>query len=248
MVEDQSQENVPSLRSSDPGLATLIEGRLDLPIHDADHLVELMSRVADLAVEYIDGADHAGITVVFEGSRPLTVAPTDQRVEDFDSGQYRLNQGPCLLASSTDRTVVIDLEEMAVRWPELAEVSRRCGISRVVASPVHRHRMSVGSLNLYTDGTTTVMLSATSPVLVMLLEHLDRGMDDYSDSLAAFQRVHALHSALEDRAVIDTAVGMIIESRRCTRDEALEYLDHMTRVENTSLRSAADKVVADRGV
>lgn len=245
MVE---HENTPSLRSTDPLLAALIDDRLTLTVHDADHLIELMSRAADLAVKYISGADHAGITVVFHGSDPLTIAPTDERVKEFDASQYRIDAGPCLRASRTDRTVAFDMAEMTLLWPELAAVSKLCGISRVLAAPVHRRRQSVGSLNMYTDEQTTAVISAVSPVLVMLLEHLDRGMDDYSDSVSALGRVTILRTALENRAVVENALGIITESTGCTRDEASDLLSHKAREQNTSLRAAADQVVADRSL
>ncbi|WP_338890146.1 ANTAR domain-containing protein [Rhodococcus sovatensis] len=245
MVE---HEKTPSLRSIDPVLAALIDDRLTLTIHDADHLIELMSRAADLAVEYISGADHAGITVVFQGSDPLTIAPTDERVKEFDASQYRIDAGPCLRATRTDRTVDIDMAEMTRLWPELAAVSRLCGISRVLAAPVHRHRQSVGSLNMYTDERTTAVISAVSPVLAILLEHLDRGMDDYSDSLAALERVNALRTALENRVVIENALGTITELAGCTRDEASDLLSRKARQENTTLRVAADRTIADRSL
>lgn len=248
MVDHESPQGPPALRSSDPALADLIDARLTLQIHDADHLVELMNRVAELAVDHIAGADHAGMTVVLEGSDPFTIAPTDKRVKEFDRSQYDLDAGPCLLATRSDHVVEIDLPDMISRWPDLAAVSQECGISRVLAAPIHRHNEAVGSLNLYTDIDTAVIISSTSAVLAVLLVHLDRAMNDYCDNLAAARQVQVLRSALEDRTIIDNALGIITETRRCSHDEAVEILDAAARAENTGLRSIASRIVADRAL
>ncbi|MBY4275284.1 ANTAR domain-containing protein [Rhodococcus fascians] len=241
-------EDWASLRTTDPALADLIDSRLTLSVLDADHLVELMTRVAELAVEHIAGADHAGITVVLDTAAPLTVGPTDERVEVFDRSQYELGVGPCLLAAESNRFVDIDLPEMTRRWPDLAEVSKVCGISRVFAAPLHRYDESVGSLNLYTDSRTAVVVSATSPVLRALLERLDSGMDDYSDNLAAARHVEVLRFALEDRATIEFAVGIIVQSRGCSHEEALRIFDAMAGHDAEHRRSVAERIVADRGL
>ncbi|MBM7241928.1 ANTAR domain-containing protein [Rhodococcus fascians] len=239
-------DDLSSLRSTDPALADLIDSRLSLSVLDADHLVELMTRVAELAVEHIAGADHAGITVVLDTAAPLTVGPTDERVEMFDRSQYELGVGPCLLAAESNRFVDIDLPEMTRRWPDLAEVSRACGISRVFAAPLHRYDESVGSLNLYTDSSTAVVVASTSPVLRTLLERLDSGMDDYSDNLAAARHVELLRSALEDRATIEFAGGIIVQSRGCSHDEAKRIFDAVAGHDADRRRSVAERIVADR--
>ena len=246
MVDHGGNNHRSGLRSADPVLADLFDARLALSVLDADHLVELMTRVAELAVEYIAGADHAGITVVLDTSAPLTVGPTDERVEIFDRSQYELDVGPCLSATRSDRFVDVDLPEMTRLWPDLAEVSRKCGISRVFAAPLHRHNESVGSLNLYTDSRTTVVVSSTSPVLLALLEHLDTGMSDYSDTLAAARRAEVLRSALDDRASVDFAVGIIAQSRGCTQVDAARIFDSLAGHDPERRRSAARRIVADR--
>ncbi|MFI8567041.1 ANTAR domain-containing protein [Rhodococcus sp. NPDC078407] len=246
MVDHEDGNHRSGLRATDPVLADLFDTRLALSMLDADHLVELMTRVAELAVEHIAGADHAGITVVLDTSAPLTVGPTDERVEVFDRSQYELDVGPCLLATRTDRFVDVDLREMSRLWPELAEVSRQCGISRVFAAPLHRHDESVGSLNLYTDSRTTVVVSSTSPALLALLEHLDSGMADYSDNLAAARQAEVLRSALEDRATVDFAVGIIAQSRGCTQQEAVHIFDTVAGHDTERRRSTARRIVADR--
>ncbi|MGA9874058.1 MAG: ANTAR domain-containing protein [Rhodococcus sp. (in: high G+C Gram-positive bacteria)] len=237
-----------SLRATDPDLADLIERRLSVSARDADHLIELMTRVADLATEHISGADQAGITVELDDDAPMTIAPTDHRVQRFDNSQYEHDNGPCLQATRTDRVIDIGIAEMRELWPDLAAVSEQCGIGRVLAAPLHRRSIAVGSLNLYTDAATVTSISADSPVLVVLLDHLDRALDVYSNYSAVAEHAHALRGALEGRTIIDNALGMISELEQCSFDAAVEILDRKARIENVPRRAAADSVVAHRTI
>jgi hypothetical protein len=48
----------------------------------------------DLAVERIDGCDHAGVSIV-QGRTICTLASSDDVVRSADAVQYELDEGPC---------------------------------------------------------------------------------------------------------------------------------------------------------
>ncbi len=248
MADSSKPHNAQPLKLTDPHLAAIIESRMRLPVSGADHIVELMTRASELAVEHITGADHAGITIAFDPDGPFTVAPTDDLVQQFDDAQYEMDSGPCLLASRTDKIVETNLSIMSQLWPDLAITAYRCGIDRVLAAPLHRRHVSVGSLNLYTDADATTSISPTSATLMDLLEHLDRGLDEYSDHMAASTAATAVHDAVDDRTVIEQAVGVIIGRLDCSHDAAVDALLDKAAAENVGVREAAERVLRDRAV
>lgn len=246
-----NSENPPdklTLADIDPALAGVISQRLTVPMHGADHILELMTRAAELAVEHVIGADHAGITIAFDGETPFTIAPTDERVQQFDNAQYELNSGPCLLAARTDKPVNVDLTAISQLWPGLASAAHHSGIGRVAASPLHRRDVSVGSLNLYTDADAADAVSHDSAVLIELLRLLDRGLDKYSEYTAAAAAVRALHESVDLRANIDRAVGVISASTDCSYDTAFARLIAKADADRIDLREAAERVIRDRGI
>lgn len=235
-----------SLAATAPDLAARIDDTLTFPILGGDYVVELMSRVCELAVEHINGADHAGISIEFDGHDPFTVAPTDDRVTVFDHAQYDTGAGPCLSARRSNSFVSVDLRQMGRLWPDLSITANQCGIDRVLAAPLHRRQHPIGSLNLYTDAATPATISPASAVLAVLLWHLDRCLTDYSDHLENSDYARDLHRAVTDRAVYHYAVGVIAETLRCSRADAADALAATARVDNAPLGDVAARIVRTR--
>ncbi|MBA3528355.1 MAG: hypothetical protein H0T91_03400, partial [Propionibacteriaceae bacterium] len=67
-------------------LSRLATGRLSLE--------ESLTRVAELAVRAIPGAEGAGLTILEDG-RPETIVATEPFVAEVDAVQYGIGQGPC---------------------------------------------------------------------------------------------------------------------------------------------------------
>ena len=78
---------------------------------------ELLQVAVDLAVEIINGGDHAGICVV-QGRELSTPVASDDVVRRGDALQYQLNEGPCLDAVRCQETVISRNLVEEARWPE----------------------------------------------------------------------------------------------------------------------------------
>jgi len=59
---------------------------------------EQLGLVLDAAIDTIDGADEASITILHRDGRVETVADTDPLTYKLDQAQYDLNEGPGLEA------------------------------------------------------------------------------------------------------------------------------------------------------
>jgi GAF domain-containing protein len=113
-------------------------------------LSELLSEVADLAVETIPGCVSASITVIHEMA-PETVASADSRARAVDEGQYRDGRGPCLEAARSGRPVRVDDvadAEPDLTWPSIA---RAANITATLSMPLITSTNIDAALNLYTD-------------------------------------------------------------------------------------------------
>lgn len=246
MVDNDPSLPRPSLAATNPDLAARIDDTLTFPILGGDYVVELMSRATELAVAHIDGADHAGISIEFDGHAPFTIAPTGDRVTVFDHAQYEGNSGPCLTARRTDTVVRVDLRQMGRLWPDLSITAHQCCIDRVFAAPLHCRQHPIGSLNLYTDAATPATISPGSAVLALLLFHLDRCLADYSDHLEASDNARDLHQTVTDNAVYHQAIGVIAETLRCSRADAADALAATAQVDSAPLGDVAARIVRTR--
>jgi hypothetical protein len=87
-----------------------------------------------------------------------------------------------------------------------------------------------------------------------MVEISDSEMDQFApfatvvlDNMSAYQdargMVDNLRVALESRAVIDQAKGILIERHRLTADQAFQYLTRASSLTNTKLRLVAEQLV-----
>jgi len=77
-------------------LATLSAARLSLE--------DLLTQVAELAVQAIPGADGAGLLLI-EDDHPDTVVTSTGFAREVEDIQHGINEGPCITAAATRGTV-----------------------------------------------------------------------------------------------------------------------------------------------
>jgi putative methionine-R-sulfoxide reductase with GAF domain len=85
-----------------------------------DDVQATLLKITALAVETIDGCDHAGISLV-EGRKIGTPAASDDVPVQVDAIQYETDQGPCLDAIREHETFRIDDLAREDRWPNFSQ-------------------------------------------------------------------------------------------------------------------------------
>src|SRR4051812_39971228 len=75
--------------------------------------------VAGLAVETVDGAESASVTLLM-GERPSTVVSTGALATGLDETQYEQGYGPCLDAVLSRQIMEITDMRTETRWPDFA--------------------------------------------------------------------------------------------------------------------------------
>ncbi|SCG39048.1 GAF and ANTAR domain-containing protein [Micromonospora rifamycinica] len=213
-------------------------GRLRL---DETGVDEVLRMVADLARSSLRGASEVSVTLL-RGSSPQSVAVTGDVALLLDEWQYRQGHGPCLDASITGDTLTVVDTGTEERWPAWASRAVDAGVGSAVAIGLPIQEAVVGALNLY--GTArhafdaeTVELAQTFAAyaaVALANAHLYAS----ATTLAAQMR-----TAMESRAVIEQAKGIIMGQRRCTADEAFGILATISQDTNRRLRDVAAALV-----
>jgi len=207
-----------------------------LSVEDAD---EALRHLARTAVVVIPDGPSCGITVtangvfrtvVFSGSIPPSV----------DEAQYERNDGPCLEALRTGTPVVVqDLSaEDQERWGGFPPVALAAGAHGVLAYPLEASGQVVGVLNLYAherdlfpDAVQRIAKQFVDPAALLLSGVLQR--------LSQAELIAHLNAALDNRAVIDQAIGIIMATRACSARDAFAVLRKMSNDQNVKLRDIA---------
>jgi transcriptional regulator with GAF, ATPase, and Fis domain len=221
------------LRDSLAGLSRLATNRL--PLED------LLTRVATYAVQAIPGADGAGLTLLEEG-RSDTIVATAAFVREIDDVQYGMGQGPCITAAQDGRTVRSGSLGADSRWPRFGGTIARLGVHSVMSLPLITPDGVVGAMNVYAHAKNAFDDRAAElgefyaiPAAISVQN---------AQALAQTQRVASqLKSALETRAVVDRAVGIMMSRSGGTEHAALERLRAMSQHEHQKLAEVAEQIV-----
>jgi len=203
---------------------------------------EVLTTVADLARRTIPGADEVSVTLVGAGGAH-TAAFTGERALTVDEWQYQQGHGPCLAAAAAHITVTIPDMSGESRWPDWADraIDARVHSSVSIGLPL-RDSVS-GAFNVYAakphafDEDAIILAETFSGYAAMAMANARLG-----DSTAAPAR--RTQAAMDLRAVLEQAKGIIMADRRCTPDEAFAVLAKASEDTGRTVHDVAAALVA----
>jgi transcriptional regulator with GAF, ATPase, and Fis domain len=202
---------------------------------------ELLTQVANLVGQSLPGADQASVTLV-RGERAHTAAFSGLTALHLDEVQYEYGHGPCLDAAANAQTVVISDMATDDRWREFAARAAQMGIlsSLSVGLPVQQD--IVGALNVYGrkvdafDGDAVTAAETFASYAAITVANVVT--HENTRSLAEH-----MQKAMESRAVIEQAKGILMGQRGCDADEAFAILVRLSQQTNRKLRDVASLLV-----
>jgi GAF domain-containing protein len=200
----------------------------------------VLQTVAVLAGQILPGEPVVSVTVV-DPDRPSTVASSGDLAVRLDAVQYRLGDGPCLSAATTGRRSAIVDTRRADAWPEFAGEAAAAGVGSVLSFPLPMRGKARGALNVY---DADVAVDERRHTLVSRLA--DHAVVPVANTFlyeSAAERAEHLAAALESRAVIDQAKGILMERFKLTADQAFQALARVSMRTNTKVRDIAERLV-----
>jgi GAF domain-containing protein len=213
-------------------------GRLSFAEHS---LESVLQRVTELAAGVLPGEPVISMTIL-AGDRPSTVAATGHLAQHLDQTQYRLASGPCLAAATTGRTAEIVDTRSNTEWPEFAAEAAAAGCDSVLSFPLPVREKVSGALNVYARQFS----AADEGVRRLVSRFADYAVVPVSNMYlyeSAVERAEHLAAALDSRAVIDQAKGILMERFKLTPDQAFQALTRVSMETNTKVRDIAERFV-----
>ncbi|WP_238598681.1 ANTAR domain-containing protein [Saccharothrix sp. ALI-22-I] len=209
---------------------------------DGQTLNDALQQLVESASRVIPDAENVSVTLVGPQG-PHTAAMTDEKVVDIDIDQYKAGQGPCLEAARIQRPVRVTLEGGRVKWPEFARAAEAAGVQAYLSAPIVIEDEVIGALNLYSSDER-----AFDPFDEALLRLF---VTAASTSITGFRRyersrrlVEHLQRALESRAEIDQAKGVLMAAHGVDAEDAFSRLVTESQQRNTKLRDVARNLLA----
>jgi transcriptional regulator with GAF, ATPase, and Fis domain len=221
-----------------------VTGALDALSDVLDHEEDLslvLQRVCQQAIRAIPGADIASVTLLRD-DRPRTAAMTDDHALDVDIAQYQTGEGPCLESAKTGQVCRVAVAEVRQRWPQFAEATDGMGVRSYLSAPLFIDNEYHGSLNLYgmqSDGYREL----DAALLELYTTAVEAALRTASRYVQARKNADQLRMALNSRATIDQAKGIIMGAHGVPADQAFAMLVEQSQRDNIKLRSVAEQLI-----
>lgn len=203
----------------------------------------LLQTVADLTRTVMPGNPDTSVLLLVK-DRPTTVVSTGQLAVDLDETQYARGHGPCLHAARTGELTEIPDTRTDTRWPDYTRRAAERGNLSSLSIPllIDGEAQVTGALNIYArrphafDEASRSAATRFGPYAAVAAGNLHayQAARDMADNLQA---------ALESRAVIDQAKGVLMERYKLTPDQAFQLLARASMHTNRKVRDIADHLV-----
>jgi GAF domain-containing protein len=210
----------------------------------ADHSLDsVMDRIATLAKTTLGLNGEVSVTLVERG-KPSTVAQTGALALELDERQYARGYGPCLDSIDGGEPLIVSDMQAEPRWPDWAKSAAALGAGSSLSIPVPLQREVSAALNIYSldrdafDDAAVELVSTFAAYAGVALAN----MHLYT---AQGQVAEQLQQAMQSRAVIEQAKGILMGQRRCSAQEAFDLLVRLSQDTNRKLRDVAQALVED---
>jgi GAF domain-containing protein len=206
-------------------------------------LDEVLGDITVLAAAGIPGADAASITLI-RGDRAFTAAHHGEMALAADELQYERGYGPCMDAGRGNVVLRVDDMRQESRWPDYVSRVLDTGVRSSLSVPLPFQGASIGALNIY----------STRPEAFAGPESLDAGLQ-VAEAIAVAvvnadahaqvrEQARNMRMAMDSRAVIEQAKGVLMAQRHVDADQAFDMLREASQRYNRKLRDIAEGIVA----
>ncbi|WP_159796479.1 GAF and ANTAR domain-containing protein [Puerhibacterium puerhi] len=183
----------------------------------------------------------ACITVRAHGLTLLAASSADG-AERCDRAELRAGDGPCIQAAAKESTLVVASVAQDARWEAWREQTVREGFASSIAVPALAAPGVTVTLNVYARGagewpSALVETAEAFAGLVAAGVRVHLGFADLEDAAAG------LYRTMTDAVAVERALGAIMASNGCSRDEAHRVLRSASLRRDVSERVVAESIL-----
>jgi GAF domain-containing protein len=228
---------------------------MNVSLHDVRHALDELGRLrfGEMRVEEaleqivkvthrIFSVDGAGLMLADADHHLRNVAASDDRMGHLEELQISYQEGPCITAF--EDKVLVAAEDLVSdpRWPAFTAAAVARGVRAVLASPIPYNQDAVGVVAVLSEqrhpwsAEAELALLAFTDLAALLIATVMMGEQT---TLLATQ----LQNALNTRAVIEQAKGVLIGQHGLSAHAAYEKLRAQARAERRKIAVVAAELV-----
>jgi GAF domain-containing protein len=207
------------------------EMRVEEAMH---HIVQTTHAIFDV--------DGAGLMLADIDHHLLNAAVSDDRMKHLEELQIRHQEGPCISAFDDKELVRAEDLSSEQRWPSFSKHAVARGVRAVLASPIPYNQDAVGVVAVMSEdrrpwsAEAELALLAFTDLAALLIATMLMG--EQQTELAS-----QLQSALNSRAIIEQAKGVLIGQQGISAHAAYVQLRAQARSERRKIAIVAAELV-----
>ena len=208
----------------------------DRPLHD------VLTEITRVATSGIPGAESTSITLV-KNDKAFTAAHHGEMALAADELQYAKGYGPCMDAGRGGVVLRIDDVRTEQRWPDYVAHAQDVGVRSSLSVPLPYQGSSIGALNNYSSRADAFATPEALQAGIEVAEAVAVAVVNADEHAKVVDQAHIMRLAMESRAVIDQAKGVLMAQRGVDAQQAFDMLRDASQRYNRKLRDIAVGIV-----
>ncbi len=206
-------------------------------------LNEVLADVTAIAARGIPGAEASSITLL-RADKAYTAAHSGDMALAADELQYEHGYGPCMDAGRGGVVLRIDDMRTEQRWPDyVAHVVATTPVLSSLSVPLPYQGSAIGALNNYSTKPDAFSSPESIRAGTDVAEVIAVAVANADAHAQLFDQARNMRIAMESRAVIEQAKGVLMAQRRVDAEVAFEILRDASQRYNRKLRDIAAGIV-----
>jgi GAF domain-containing protein len=205
-------------------------------------LGDVLTDITVIAARGVPGAESVSTTML-RGEKPLTAAYYGEMALHADELQYDEGYGPCMDAGRGGVVLRIDDVLTEQRWPKYVARVREQGVRSSLSVPLPFQGNSIGALNIYSSRPEAFVSEESLHAGREVAEAIAIAVVNAEAHHRLGEQARNLQIAMQTRAVIEQAKGVLMAQRRVGEEEAFEILRDASQRYNRKLRDIAVGIV-----
>ncbi|MGY2001589.1 ANTAR domain-containing protein [Blastococcus sp. SYSU DS1024] len=206
-------------------------------------LTEVLTEITTIAARAVPGADAVSTTLV-RGDKAFTAGYRGDMALAADELQYAEGSGPCLDAGRGGVVLRIDDVRTEERWPAYMARVRATGVRSSLSVPLPYQGSSIGALNVYSSRPAAFARPESLAAALGVAESIAVAVANADAHAQLTEQARNMRIAMESRAVIEQAKGVLMAQQGIDADRAFEVLRQASQRYNRKLRDIAVGIVA----
>jgi GAF domain-containing protein len=205
-------------------------------------LDEVLGEIVAIANREIPGSESTSITLL-RADKAFTAAYHGEMSLAADELQYEQGHGPCMDAGRGGVVLRVDDMRTETRWPDYVARVAESGVRSSLSVPLPYQGSTIGALNIYSSGPTAFATPKSLAAGLEVAETIAVAVANADAHWQLSEQARNMRLAMESRAAIEQAKGVLMAQRHVDAEQAFEILRAASQRYNRKLRDIATGIV-----